>query len=123
MASQYKEKKETELGREKNLHEMLNFSTQVSDNDELLEKWTGSKTCIHVFDKTAEKNGKPAQGKVQYKHQICLVKFSTELVFIYLIFLVLSPLFRNFQPDLVKNLVGIASKLFKIPIKMNFIMN
>ena len=38
VASQYKETKQTELGREKNLHEMLNLFAQVSDNDELLAK-------------------------------------------------------------------------------------
>ena len=84
MASHYKETWQAELGREKNLYEKLNLFAQVSDNDELLAKWTGSETCIPCFNKTAEKNGKPAQGEIQYKHQIWLVKFSTELVFIYL---------------------------------------
>ena len=53
-----KGKKHTELGREENPGEMLNFSPQVSDNDELLAKRTRSKTHIHCFNKTAEKNGK-----------------------------------------------------------------
>ena len=59
-----KGKKHTELGREENPGEMLNFSPQVSDNDELLAKRTRSKTHIHCFNKTAEKNGKSTHGEI-----------------------------------------------------------
>ena len=69
-----KRKKQTELVRENNRDEMLNFPPKVSNNDELLAKRTRGKTHIHCFNKTAEKNGKPTQGEIQYEHPTRFVK-------------------------------------------------
>ena len=69
-----KRKKQTELVEENNPDEMLNSYPKVSNNDELLAKRTRSKTHIHCFNETVEKNGKPTQGEIQYEHPTRFVK-------------------------------------------------